>query len=248
MLADGLYERFPRPDAALALHVTHDQETGTVGYTSGPAMAGSTAVDVTIRGKGGHGAAPHTTVDPIVLAALVVVDLQTIVSREVNPTQPCVVTVGSIHGGTRSNIIPDEVKLQLSLRAYREDVRTSLIDGIKRRLSGLARAHRAPEPLVRDRRDDPADGQHARTGRAGRPCVPEGARRRERQGGRPRDGGRGLRALRTGGRADVHVPGRHAPPRPARGGEGKGETLPSLHSASYFPEPSGQHSRPASPR
>src|SRR3954454_12830166 len=137
MLDDGLYQRFPKPDAALALHVTHDQEVGIVGYTSGPALAGSTAVDITVRGKGGHGAAPHTTVDPIVLAAMIIVDLQTIASREVNPVQPCVVTVGSIHGGTRSNIIPNEVKLQLSLRAYREDVRGQLIDGIKRRLAGL---------------------------------------------------------------------------------------------------------------
>ncbi len=111
MLADGLYERFPRPDAALALHVIHDQDTGTISYTSGPALASSTAVDITIRGKGGHGASPHSTIDPIVLAAMFVVDVQTVASREVNALQPCIVTVGSIHGGSRSNIIPNEVKL-----------------------------------------------------------------------------------------------------------------------------------------
>lgn len=148
MLKDGLYTRFPRPDFALALHVINDQPVGTVAYTSGPALAGSTSVDITIKGRGGHGAAPHTTVDPIVLAALVIVDLQTIVSREIDPIHPSVLTVGSIHGGTKHNIISDEVKLQLTLRAYSDEVRSQLIDGLKRRVSGLARAHRAPEPVV----------------------------------------------------------------------------------------------------
>jgi hippurate hydrolase len=146
MLADGLYSRFPKPDFALALHVTNDQPTGIVTYTSGPAFAGSTSVNVTVRGKGGHGASPHLTVDPIVLAALVIVDLQTINSREVDPLAHSVVTVGSIHGGTKHNIIPDEVRLQLTLRSYREDVRDLQIDGIKRRIAGLSQAHRAPSP------------------------------------------------------------------------------------------------------
>ena len=146
MLADGLYTRFPKPDFALAQHVTNDQPTGTVAYTSGPALAGSTSVNVTIRGRGGHGASPHLTVDPIVLAAEVVVDLQSIVSRECDPLQPAVVTVGSIHGGTKHNIIPDEVRLQLTLRAYGEEVRAKLIQGIQRRIKGLAAAHNAPEP------------------------------------------------------------------------------------------------------
>lgn len=146
MLADGLYTRFPKPDFALALHVTNDQPTGVVSYTSGPALAGSTSVDVTIPGRGGHGAAPHLTVDPIVLAAAVVLDLQTIVSRECDPLQPAVVTVGSIHGGTKHNVIPDEVRLQLTLRAYTDEVRGRLVSGIKRRLEGLAEAHGAPAP------------------------------------------------------------------------------------------------------
>jgi amidohydrolase len=148
MLADGLYTRFPKPDFALALHVSHELPTGVIGYTSGPAMASSTSLDVLIKGKGGHGAAPHTTVDPIVLAAMAVVDFQSIVAREVDPIHPAVVTVGSIHGGSKHNIISNEVKLQMTLRAYREDVRELLIDGIKRRLNGLAKAHRAPEPVV----------------------------------------------------------------------------------------------------
>ena len=155
MLADGLYRRFPRPNYALALHVTNDLETGQVSWVSGPMMASSTSVDVTVRGKGGHGAAPHETVDPVVMAALLVLDLQTIVSREIRPIDPAVVTVGSIHGGTKHNIIPDEVKLQLTLRSYREDVRQQLIEAIKRRVNALALAHRAPEGLVAMRESTP---------------------------------------------------------------------------------------------
>ncbi len=148
MLDDGLYSRFPRPTFALALHCTADQPTGTVHYCPGPMLASSTSVLITLRGKGGHGAWPHRTVDPIVLASLVVLDLQTIVSREIAPGDPAVVTVGSIHGGTRHNIIPDEVKLQLTLRAFSESVRQQLLEGIRRRVDGLAKAHRAPEPSV----------------------------------------------------------------------------------------------------
>lgn len=148
MLADGLYERFPKPDAALALHVAHDLATGKVAYTSGPALAGSTSLDLVVRGKGGHGAMPNSTVDPIVLSALLVLDLQTIVSREISPIEPAVVTVGSIHGGTKHNIIPAEVHLQLTLRAYNDAVRSQLIEGIRRRAEALAKAHRAPAPTL----------------------------------------------------------------------------------------------------
>jgi hippurate hydrolase len=148
MLDDGLYRRFPRPDFALALHCTADQPTGMVQYCPGPMLASSTSVTITIRGKGGHGAWPHRTVDPIALSALLIVDLQTIVSREVEPLQPAVVTVGSIHGGTKHNIIPDEVKLQLTLRTFSEAVRQQLLAGIRRRVEGLARAHQAPDPTV----------------------------------------------------------------------------------------------------
>jgi hippurate hydrolase len=148
MLKDGLYERFPRPDFALALHTAPDLATGRVAYTPGPAMAGSTSVDIVVRGKGGHGAMPQHAVDPVVLAALLVLDLQTIVSREIRPIDPAVVTVGSIHGGTKHNIIPAEVRLQLTLRSFRDEVRDQLIDGIRRRAKGLAAAHRAPEPQI----------------------------------------------------------------------------------------------------
>ncbi|WP_165244467.1 amidohydrolase [Paludisphaera soli] len=148
MLDDGLYTRFPKPDFALALHCKADGAVGDVYFRPGPMLANSTSLDVTIRGKGGHGAFPHKTVDPIVLAALAVLDFQTIVSREVQPIDPAVVTVGSIHGGSKHNIVPDEVKLQLTLRSYKESVRLQLVEGIERRVKALAQAHKAPEPSV----------------------------------------------------------------------------------------------------
>ncbi len=148
MIDDGLYRRFPRPDFALALHCAAEAPTGSIFYCPGPMLASSTSVSITIKGRGGHGAWPHRTVDPIVLASMFVVDLQTIVSREIEPIQPAVVTVGSIHGGTTHNIIPDEVKLQLTLRTFSEEVRQQLLAGIRRRAEGLAKAHNAPEPTV----------------------------------------------------------------------------------------------------
>jgi hippurate hydrolase len=148
MLADGLYTRFPRPDYALALHVAHDLEAGKVGYHAGPAMAGTTAVTVTVKGRGGHGALPHTTVDPVVLASALVLDLQTIVSRENNPLDPAVVTIGSIQGGNESNIIPEAVKLRLTVRTFRPEVRELILAGIRRRASALAVGHEAPAPVV----------------------------------------------------------------------------------------------------
>ena len=151
MLADGLYSRFPKPDFALALHCSSNEPADIVLYRGGPLLASSTSLSVTIRGKGGHGAWPNRTVDPIVLAALAILDFQTIVSREVEPIQPAVVTVGSIHGGTRHNIISDEVKLQLTLRAFSEQVRLQLIEGIERRAKALAQAHKAPRPRSKSR-------------------------------------------------------------------------------------------------
>jgi hippurate hydrolase len=145
MLKDGLFEKFPRPDYALALHDDSSMPAGTVGYTEGYALANVDAVDVIIRGVGGHGAYPHTTKDPIVMAAETIMALQTIVSREIEPIQPAVVTVGSIHGGTKHNIIPDEVRLQLTLRSYTDDVRNHTIQAIRRIVRGIAMANGVPE-------------------------------------------------------------------------------------------------------
>ena len=116
VLRDGLYTKIPKPDFVIALHDSADLETGRVGYAPGYAMASGSAVDIKIRGIGGHGSQPQATKDPIVLAAQVIMALQTIVSRENSPLDPAVVTVGSIHGGTRYNIIPDEVNMQLTVR------------------------------------------------------------------------------------------------------------------------------------
>jgi len=151
MLADGLYTRFPRPDLCLALHCSPLVAAGSVGIVPGYAMANVDSVDITLRGVGGHGAAPHTTRDPIVLAAQTVLALQTIVSRETAPVDPVVVTVGSIHGGTKYNIIPDEVRLQLTVRSYSDTVRTRTIESIRRIVRGLAEAAGIPkerEPIV----------------------------------------------------------------------------------------------------
>src|ERR1700686_616774 len=145
MLADGLYTRFPKPDFALALHDSADVEAGKVTYFPGYAMASATSVDLVIRGLGGHGARPETTKDPVVIAAQIVLALQTIVSRENSPLDPAVVTVGSIHGGTKRNIIPDEVILQLTIRTYREEVRQHILASIERIAKNLALAAGVPE-------------------------------------------------------------------------------------------------------
>ncbi|MBI5689709.1 MAG: amidohydrolase [Verrucomicrobia bacterium] len=145
MLAAGLYRQFPRPDFAIALHDSATLPAGTVGTIEGFAMANVDSVDITVRGIGGHGAYPHTTKDPVVLAARIVVALQTIASRENRPVDPVVVTVGSIHGGTKHNIIPDEVKLQLTVRSYADEVRTRTLEAIRRICRGEAIAAGLPE-------------------------------------------------------------------------------------------------------
>jgi len=147
MLQAGLYRQFPKPDFAIALHDNAALATGTVGIVEGFSWANVDTAEITVRGVGGHGAYPHLTKDPVVLAARIVLALQTIVSRETRPLEPAVVTVGSIHGGTKSNIIPDEVKLQLTLRSYSEGVRQHTIEAVKRICRGEAIAAGVPEDL-----------------------------------------------------------------------------------------------------
>jgi amidohydrolase len=149
MLADGLFKRFPKPDYALALHCSGNHAHGTVAYSEGLALANVDSVDIIVKGKGGHGSAPHTTIDPVVLAARIVLDLQTLVSREINPLDPVVVTVGSIHGGTKHNIIPNEVKMQLTVRTTKDHVRKHVLDGIVRIANAAAEGARAPKPEIR---------------------------------------------------------------------------------------------------
>ncbi len=148
MLEDRLYERFGRPDYCLALHTASDLPAGWIGWTSGFALANVDSVDIRIHGRGGHGSAPHTTRDPIVLAARIVLGLQTLVSRELDPQEPGVVTVGSIHGGTKHNIIPETVDLQLTVRSYSDEARRLLLDGIRRTARFEARAAGFPEALL----------------------------------------------------------------------------------------------------
>ncbi len=145
MLTAGLYRQFPRPDFAIALHDSATLPAGSVGLIDGFAMANVDSVDVLVRGVGGHGAYPDKTRDPVVLAARIVMALQTIVSRETRPVEPAVVTVGSIHGGTKHNIIPDEVKLQLTLRSYSDEVRARSLAAVRRICRGEAIAAGMPE-------------------------------------------------------------------------------------------------------
>ncbi len=148
MLADGLYSRFPKPDFAIALHDSTDLPAGSIGYASGFALSSATSVDIVVRGIGAHGSRPEAGKDPIVLASQIVLALQTIVSREVSPLDPAVVTVGSFHGGTRHNIIPDEARLQLTIRAYKEDVRQHILASIERIAVNSARAAGIPDRLL----------------------------------------------------------------------------------------------------
>src|SRR5436190_6510106 len=152
MITDGLFAKIPKPDMAIALHDSADLEAGKVSYTPGYSMANSTTVEITIRGLGGHGSKPEATKDPIVVAAQTIVALQTIVSRENSPLDPAVVTVGSIHGGTKSNIIPDEVKLLLTVRSYKEEVRQHILASIARIAKNIAAAAGIPDdraPIVK---------------------------------------------------------------------------------------------------
>jgi len=146
MLADGLFTRFPKPDFALSFHDDDTMPAGVIGYRPGLFRAMSDAVTITVYGRGGHAAMPHNTIDSVVLASKIVLGLQTIVSRENNPVDPVVVTVGSIQGGSQGNVIPDEVKLLLSVRTYTEAVRTRTLAAIRRVAEGEAMAAGAPRP------------------------------------------------------------------------------------------------------
>ncbi len=150
MLKDGLFTRFPKPDYALAIHDDNGLPAGQIGYVSGYAQAAVDTVELTIFGRGGHGAQPQETIDPIVIASRVVLSLQTIVSREINPQDAAVITVGSFQAGTKSNIIPDEARLQITVRSYKPEVRKHLLEAIERIAKGESEAGASPrEPLVK---------------------------------------------------------------------------------------------------
>tara|TARA_R110002072_G_scaffold303103_1_gene493652 strand:+ start:10502 stop:11791 length:1290 start_codon:yes stop_codon:yes gene_type:complete len=156
MIADGLLTRFPRPAHAIALHTAADLPIGQVGMRAGPAMANVDSCDITLFGKAGHGASPHMTIDPIVEAAKLVLDLQTIVSREINPIDACVITVGSIHGGQKHNIISSSCHLQLTIRSYTEKVRKQMLAAILRKAKAAADSVGARQPKVEFSEGTPA--------------------------------------------------------------------------------------------
>lgn len=156
MLRDGLLSRFPRPDFAVALHDSADVATGKISYRPGFTLANVDSIDIVVKGRGGHGASPESTIDPIVIAAKLVLDLQTIVSREVKPIEPAVVTVGSIHGGAKHNVISDECRLQLTLRSVSPDVRQQLRDAVRRKAMAAAASAGAPEPTIETTEGTPA--------------------------------------------------------------------------------------------
>lgn len=149
MLKDGLFTRFPKPDYALSMHDDASMASGTVMWHAGPFRASADTVTITMFGQGGHGAVPHETRDPVVMAARLVMALQTLISRENNPLDPVVITVGSIQGGTQANIVPDQVKLALTVRTFRPEVRQRVLASIAREAKGEVLAAGAPkEPLV----------------------------------------------------------------------------------------------------
>jgi hippurate hydrolase len=236
MLDDGLFTRFPKPDFVLALHCDSSLETGKVGYRAGPTLANVDSVDVTMKGRGGHGAYPHTAVDPIVQAAQLVLDLQTIVSREIPPTEPAVVTVGSIHGGTKHNVIGDSCHLQITIRSYTDEVRRQLLDGIRRKAAAVAASHRAPEPVVTVSEGTPAlENDAALVGRV----VPLLKRALGEDQVVPSELSMGGEDFSQYGRAGVPVfmfrLGAVAPKRLSRYKQ-LGVDPPSLHSPQFYPD------------
>ncbi|MEZ5952782.1 MAG: amidohydrolase [Hyphomonas sp.] len=239
MLEDGLFSRFPTPDYNLALHVAADVPSGSVAYASGWAMANVDSVDITVHGKGGHGAYPQTTVDPILVGAHIVTALQSLVSRNTNPLDSAVVTVGSFKAGAKHNIIPDEATLLVTVRSYDDATRKMLLDGIERIAKGQAEAFGAPEPDVTVESDytpatynDPAmtaEAMSAIRKVLGDAYVDE---RKPVMGGED---------FSNYARTDAKIPsllfwvGGVAPQKYAEA-KASGESLPSLHSSTFAPD------------
>jgi hippurate hydrolase len=236
MLEDGLFERFPKPDYALAVHVKSDLAAGSVAFAGGYMLANVDSVDITVRGRGGHGAAPHTTIDPVVQASRLVLDLQTLVSREAKPTDSAVVTVGSFRCGAKHNVIPDSCHLKLTVRSYRDEVRKALLEGIARKARAVALSDDGPEPIIEISEGTPALRNDATLAARLRPVLigvlgAENVRFDEPvMGGEDfsRYGRAGVPILmiRLGSVADQRL----------RQYDRSGEGPPSLHSARYYPD------------
>ncbi|NTW92201.1 MAG: amidohydrolase [Methanoregulaceae archaeon] len=148
MIGDGLYSRFPRPDAALSFHVAPELPSGSIGYREGLISAGSESLDIVVRGIGGHAAHPEKTRDPVVIAAQIILACQTIISREIPPDEMAILTVASVHGGLKHNAIPDEVELQVNIRYFYHPVRDQLLHAIKRVADGIAQSAGLPPDQI----------------------------------------------------------------------------------------------------
>lgn len=238
MLADGLFKRFPKPNFAIAVHDTSDEPAGKVLIVPGFGMASVDSVDLTLFGRGGHGAKPHTTVDPVVMAARTVLALQTLVSREKDPLEPAVITVGSIHGGTKHNIIPDEVKLQITVRTYSPAVRKQLLDGIARIAkaeAASANAPREPEIKVSESQDatynDPALAHRLEA------ALAQGLGKANVVEGKPEMVAEDFGELgKAAGVPSVLIRVGAVEPKKHAAATAAGTPLPSLHSATFVPD------------
>lgn len=241
MIEDGLFEKFPRPEYAIALHVDGDMAAGTVGISPGWSAANVDSVDITLYGRGGHGARPYQAIDPIVAGAHLVTSLQTLVSRRVRAIDPAVVTVGSFHGGSKHNVIPDEVRLQLTVRSYSDEVRELLLDGIRQIADDTCRTFQCPKPpsvTLKDEHTPAVYNDPELASAAGRifaeligdeNVIP----REPGMGGE--DFGRYSRVLGVPGL--LYRLGSVDPARVAAAEEPDGDPLPSLHSSRYAPLP-----------
>jgi hippurate hydrolase len=237
MLADGLLTRFPRPDVAFALHDIPTLPSGTVGFGMGSVCSSADSVDLIIYGKGGHGAAPQTTVDPVVIAARTILALQTIVSRETNPLDPAIVTVGSIHGGSKHNIIPDEVKLQITVRSFKDDVRAHTLAAIDRIAKAEAAAAGSPrEPEMKIVESCPVTVNDARW----TPILVDAIRRELGPDHvieiPPETASEDFSEFARAGVPSVYVRLGAAEPGVLAAAKAAGRTLPSLHSSFFAPD------------
>lgn len=239
MLDDGLFRRFPKPDYALALHVAADRPTGNVAWRPGYAMANVDSVDIVIHGKGGHGAYPHMTIDPIVIAAKLVLDLQTIASREVKPIEPVVVTVGSIHGGAKHNVISDDCTLQLTVRSYTPEVRKQILDAIERKANAAAASAGAAKPDITISDGTPALANDADLAKRLEPVIQKELGKDKVEESEPSMGGEDFGAYGRAGVPILMIAVGAVDQARLDKYEKEGALPPSLHSPLFYPDIDG---------
>jgi hippurate hydrolase len=238
MIGDSLFKRFPKPDFAIAVHDSSDEPAGKVLIVPGFGMASVDSVDLTLFGRGGHGAKPHTTVDPVLLAARTVLALQTLISREKDPLEPAVITVGSIHGGTKHNIIPDEVKLQITVRTYSPAVRKQLLDGIARIAKAEAASVNAPrEPEIKVSESQDATYNDPALARRLEAALAQGLGKANVLEGKPEMVAEDFGELgKAAGVPSVLIRVGAVEPKKHAAAIAAGTPLPSLHSATFAPD------------